>query len=449
MVDVVNAAMEALRAKGSCIPKFLLPFVALVSAQLAAAPSPRSDSLDRIAHDYAVLSAQADRLAPDYKDGDRKLDAIDLEAKAHPLTMPQVVAGLDGLVTRIDRIKPSADPLLAMRQRYIRAHLVSYALQLQPEKLAALPVAKQVELAYGFVPVFPDLASVDPAIDALDRALPGPGSLSERIDAMKKRAQVPKDKIEPVVRTALAECRRRSAARLKMPKEELTVSFPDDKLIPAQANYEGNGKGAIAISTDYPADVDRLLTTACHEAYPGHHTHLATLDERLWTGRGWIEGKVGMFFEPLFAVSDAISEYGTGMVFPLEERMKYEREVLFPLAGLSMQDEASWRAYISARSAVLGATSTVMRDYLDKKIDRDRAIELSMRYRLMTRGSAEQLVKMADALGILLIASDQGWLAIDRAFAGKPIDEQWRLLQRMEEEPMLLEDVRALGRPRR
>ena len=68
-----------------------------------------------------------------------------------------------------------------------------------------------------------------------------------------------------------------------------------------------------------------------------------------------------------------------------------------------------------------------------------------MRYRLMNPRSAEQLLKMVDAFGIDIIASDQGWQAVDSAFRDKPIDEQWRLLQRMEEEPMLLGDVRALA----
>ena len=133
------------------------------------------------------------------------------------------------------------------------------------------------------------------------------------------------------------------------------------------------------------------------------------------------------------------------MVFPLDDRMKFEREVLYPLAGLRMNDEPAWRAYISARSSVLGATSTVIRDYLDHKIDANTAKVLSTRYRLMNPRSAEQLLKMVDAFGVDIIASDQGWEAIDRAFNGKPIDEQWRLLQRMESEPMLLGDVRALA----
>jgi hypothetical protein len=94
---------------------------------------------------------------------------------------------------------------------------------------------------------------------------------------------------------------------------------------------------------------------------------------------------------------------------------------------------------------VLGATSAVIRDYLDGKIDAATAKRLSMRYRLMNPRSAEQLLKMVDAFGVDIIASDQGWLAIDRAFAGKSVDEQWRLLQWMEQEPMLLGDVRALA----
>jgi len=308
-----------------------------------------------------------------------------------------------------------------------------------------IPVAERMRLIYGFEPLFAPLAGFDPAIDALDKALPGSGSLPDRIDAMKHRAEVPKDRIAAVVRSAVAECRRRAAMHLRMPTETLAISFPADPLVPGQSDYLGDGKGTMAVSTVVPADVDRLLQLSCHEAYPGHHTNYASMDENLWRKRHWPEGKVSLALEPQFPVSDAISEYGTGLNFPLDERMKYEREVLYPLAGLTMQDEAGWRAYLSARSSVLGATSTLIRDYLDHRIDAQTAKTLSMRYRLMNPRSAEQLLKMVDAFGTDVIASDQGWLAIDRAFAGKPVDEQWRLLQRIEEEPMLLDDVRALG----
>lgn len=424
----------------------ILSFSMALFAFLAAVPVEASaPTLDSLADKYVALAVQAARIEPDSFSVDHPSEAQALAAKAHPLDRAQIVAQLGALVRQIDSLKMPSDPLLAMRQRYLRAHAVSLAAQLEPDKLAALPVAEQVKIVYGFDPVFGDLESYDPAIAALEKALPGPGSLSDRIDAMKKRAQVPAEKIAAVVGSAVAECRHRASLHLKLPKEELAITYPADPLVPGQSTYLGGGKGRMAVSTVVPADVDRLLALSCHEAYPGHHTNYATLDEKLWSGRHWPEGKVSLGFEPQFAVSDAISEYGVGLNFPLDERMQFERDVLYPLAGLTMQDEAAWRAFISARSSVLGATSIVIRDYLDKKIDSDTAKTLSMRYRLMNPRSAEQLIKMVNAFGIDIIASDQGWLAVDRAFAGKPIDERWRLLQKMEEEPMLLGDVRALA----
>lgn len=424
--------------------KIGLLLAALFVAQAAFAQPAHRPSLDGLAEDYVILAIQIHRSNPDVVFLTQPPSPLVARAR-HRITTAQALKRLNGIVAKIDRMRVPSNTLLAMRLRSLRTHALSLALQLQPTKMNKLPVAERVRRIYGFEPVFPPLPSFDPAIDALDKALPGAGSLSERIDAMKKRAQVPPDRIEAVVRTAVAECRRRAAAHLRMPKESLTISYPADPLIPGQSNYLGSGKGTMAVSTVVPADVDRLLQLSCHEAYPGHHTNYASMDENLWLKRRWPEGKVSLAFEPQFPVSDAISEYGTGLNFPLDERMKYEREVLYPLAGLTMQDEPAWRAYLSARSSVLGATSTVIRDYLDRKIDAASAKTMSMRYRLMNPRSAEQLIKMVDAFGIDIIASDQGWLAIDRAFAGKPVAEQWRLLQRIEQEPMLLDDVRALG----
>ena len=422
--------------------RFLLA-LCLVSSAAIAQP-PRAPTLDSLARDYVVLSMRLQRSHPDVVSVTEPPLALAARAKGRVST-EGAVRRLNAIVAKIDRLRTPKDPLVAMRQRALRAHAASLALQLQPAEMNKLPVGDRVRRIYGFEPDFAPLTGFDAAIDALDKALPGAGTLSDRIDAMKQRAQVPKDRIEAVVRTAVAECRRRAAIHLRMPAETLAISFPADPLVPGQSNYLG-GKGTMAVSTVVPADVDRLLQLSCHEAYPGHHTNYASMDENLWRKRHWPESKVGLAFEPQFAVSDAISEYGTGLNFPLDERMKYEREILYPLAGFTMQDEAAWRAYLSARSSVLGATSTVIRDYLDGKIDAATAKRLSMRYRLMNPRSAEQLLKMVDAFGVDVIASDQGWLAIDRAFAGKPVDEQWRLLQRMEEEPMLLGDVRALAK---
>jgi hypothetical protein len=411
----------------------------------AARAGAATDDLDRIARDYTVLALQVRQIDPGLVLAPVPVPELLRRAQAHPIDRVHATQALDAIVTRIDRLPAPADPLLSMRGRSLRAHAISLAFQLRPADAPRRPAAEEVRLKFGFEPAFPPLARYDAAIAALDAALPGEGELAQRIEAMKARAQVPADRIEAVVRAALAECRRRTAAHLQLPVESIEARFVPNALVPAEAEFAGNGRSVVSISTVVPADVDRLLAMSCHEAYPGHHTHYATLEARLARQRGWPELTVDLADSPRFPVSDAISEYGIGLAFPLEDRIAFLRDVLYPLAGLKMHDEAAWRAYIQARGSVLGATSTIIRDYLDGAADAESTKRRLVRYRLQTRRAAEQMMKMLDAFGPFPIASDLGWFTIDRALRGKDTATQWRLLQRMEAEPMLLDDVAALG----
>ena len=424
--------------------KLLLTLTAAFSLIAAAPSTAPADSIDAIARDYVVLVLNVKDFAPDLVGVSDPPPALVADAKAAKGDRGAVNAGLAKIIVRIDRLPASSNPLIAMRARSLRAHAVSLQFQLRSPESPRPSVAEQVRLTSGFEPEFPPLTQYDPAIAQLDNAMPGQGELSERIEALKAVAIVPKNRVEPVVRTAIAECRKRAAMHRKMPKESIEVRFVDDPLVPGQSEYLGNGRGVITVSTAVPADVDRLLSLACHEAYPGHHTNYATLDEQLFRHRGWPEFSVELAETPQFPVSDAISEYGIGLTFPVEDRIAFERDVLYPLAGLSMQNEPAWRALIQARSSVLGATSTIVRDYLEHRIDVETAKKLFIRYRLQNRRSAEQMIKMLDAFGPFVIASDAGWYTVDRVMQGKSVDERWRLLQRMESEPMLLEDVAAL-----
>ncbi|HEX6576402.1 MAG TPA: hypothetical protein VF042_15650, partial [Gemmatimonadaceae bacterium] len=127
------------------------------------------------------------------------------------------------------------------------------------------------------------------------------------------------------------------------------------------------------------------------------------------------------------------------------ERVAFEKSVLYPLAGLAMVRPDEWQAYFEARSGVLGATSTIARDYLEKKITAEQAQKLFGRYRLMSASAASQLMPMVDWLGSYIIASDLGWMTIDRALRSRPVAEQWQIFGRLMREPVLLGDIAKLG----
>ncbi|NUT00375.1 MAG: hypothetical protein HOP96_05315 [Sphingomonas sp.] len=425
--------------------KLLPTLVAAFGLIATAPPSLEIDTVDAIAKDYVGAAVEAKSLNPDLISINSPALTAAVEKTATKPDPVALAARSGELIARLDALPKPEDSLGAMRMRSLRARLVSLQAHLQVMGGAKLPIGEQVERFYGFKPDFRSLSSYVPALDRLDKAIPGPGVLAERIAALKTAALVPPDKIEPVFLAALAECRRRTALHMKLPEpESVEVQFLPDLPAPAEDVYQGNGKSRARINLDSPVDVDRLLAAACHETYPGHHSHFVNLDDALVRGRGWHEFDVEIEDGPQFPVAESVAEYGVGLTFPVEERIAFQRDVLYPLAGLKMQNVDAWRAYISARPEVLGASATVARDYLSGAIDQPTAQNLFVRYRLQTPTAAVQMMKMLDAFGSLVIASDFGWYTMDRAMQGKSVDEQWRLFRRIEREPMLLEDVAAL-----
>jgi len=415
--------------------------ILLVAATM---PAFAADSVDAVARDYVELALGVQRIDPELVGINDPRPAEMARAQTAKRDAGAIERELRALEARLDALVAGSDPLDRMRHRALRARIESLRVQMRPKDAPALPVAEDVTRKFGFAPTFRPLAEYDAALDALAAAMPVQGSLPERIEAMKQAAIVPRDRIEPVLRAAVGECRKRTAAHLALPPEHVELQFTDDPTFPAGASYAGDDKSVVSVSRVMPMNVDQVLQMACHEVYPGHHLHYVTLDQALYHGHGWAEYAVTESIGPSVPVAEAVAEYGVGLAFPVEERLAFERDVLFPLAGRTMEDPSRWRAYLAARSSILGASATVARDYLSGAIDHDEARRRFVRYRLQTPEAADQLLKMLSVLGSYVIASDLGWYTIDRMMQGKPTTTQWELLHRIESQPMLLDDIAAL-----
>ena len=425
----------------SKLARLFITVMLIVGASPVAAAA---DDVDAIARAYVEIELGAMLVDPERTEINTPLQRELAQARAAKLDHSTIGREARELSRRLDALGPGSDRLDAMRRRFLHARLNTLQLTVRPKDAPKLSVAEEMQLRFGFTPRFRPLSDYDAALDRLDRAMPGPGTLSDRINAMKRSATVHPDKVEAVVKAAVAECRRRTKMHLPLPDELVEVRVIDDPMTPASDEFVGGGKSIARFSKSIPVDVDRLLQSACHEVYPGHHTHFANLDNSLYRLRRWPEFGVAIDGDTMFPVSEAMAEYGVGLVFPLEERIAFEREVLFPIAGLKMQDEAQWRSFISARSDVLGATATVARDFLEGAIDSEAAQKLLIRYRLQTPASAELLLKMLPAIGSYPIASDLAWYTIDRTMRGRTIEEKWRLFGQIQSEPMLLDDIAVL-----
>lgn len=410
---------------------------------LGGAAPVRADPVDEIALGYAELALGVQLLQSPDVEAEAGLAEQLTSARAAARTSAQIGEAAEALIGRLDALAPPDDPLTGMRRRSLRARLSALELGARPPE-ELLDIMEEVQRRFGFRPQFPALADYDAALAGLEATMPGNGTLPERIGSMRRSAAVPADRIEAVFNAALAECRRRTGMHIPLEAETVEVQFVDDDLTPAMALYRGSGRGIVRISRVIPTDVDRLLQHACHEAYPGHHVHFLAMDRAMYRARGWPEYGVAMDSDPIVPVAEAIAEYGVYLAFPVEERIAFERDVLFPLAGLTMENEDQWRAYLTARPRLLGSSATIARDFLAGVIDEAAARQLLVKYRLQTPEAAAQTTQMISAFGSYLIASDFGWYAVEQVMRDKSPDEQWALLRRLQSEPMLLSDIVAL-----
>jgi hypothetical protein len=210
--------------------------------------------------------------------------------------------------------------------------------------------------------------------EELDRLLPGRGALAARYANFDRQFVIPEDRFVRVIDRALKGCRERTLAHVKLPQgESVTIEYVRNKPWDGYSYYQGSFRSRIQINADFPVTVDRALQLACHEGYPGHHVFNSLAEEQLVRREHRVEWMVEPAFSPQSLLSEALATNAGDMAFSPEERLLFERDVLFPLAGIGVHDVDR---YLSV-SRLIGELDTVQaetaRSYLNGDLEYQRA----------------------------------------------------------------------------
>ena len=118
---------------------------------------------------------------------------------------------------------------------------------------------------FGVRPELEPLSSFDPVLARIEALVPGPGPLSERVDAFQERFTIPTDRLKPVFDAAIAECKRRTTEHIALPAgETFTMEFVTDKSWSGYNYYKGDLTSLIQINTDLPIRISRAVDLGCH-----------------------------------------------------------------------------------------------------------------------------------------------------------------------------------------
>jgi hypothetical protein len=231
----------------------------------------------------------------------------------------------------------------------------------------------------------------------LDRALPGAGSLTERLDAFKKQFIIPPEKLDAVFQAAIKACRERTLQHLAMPAgESFTIEYVTKKPWGGYNWYKGDFHSVIQVNTDLPIYIDRAVDLAAHEGYPGHHVYNALLEKNLLRDRGWIEFSIYPLFSPQSLIAEGTANYGKVVVFTAAERLAFERDVLFPLAGLEATRVEEYYRILDLTKRLSFAGNEAARRYLNGGITAAAAADWLNRFALMTPARAQQSLRFMD-----------------------------------------------------
>jgi hypothetical protein len=304
---------------------------------------------DPIARDYLLLGLRLDQHVPGTVDGyfgpaDLKAQ-VDLEQLVPPARLAEDAAGL---LDRVDAEAGASD-----RAAWLTGQLRALAARARALAGEQLPYEAFALECFDWAPVRRDEALFDAAAAEIDRLLPGPGPIADRMAAWDDRFTVPRDRIVPVGEWLVATFRDRVAT---------TIGLPDDEAIRIRLVrcqpwtgynwYDGGRRSRFDVNTDLPLPAADLVHVAAHEAYPGHHTENAWKEAELVDRLGRLEASILLINTPESLISEGLADLGHDLVSPAASEPELLVEV-YERAGLPITADPAAARDAAERSVAL------------------------------------------------------------------------------------------------
>jgi hypothetical protein len=394
---------------GSRFPVFAA--VTLLGGILVSAQPQPPDPLGEVAERYVKLVLAVGQHDADYVDAFYGPAEWRKEAEAAKIPLAAIDARARALETELGTT-PAAAPAAAgspareeaelwgLRRQYLTRQL--QALRARVEMLNGRKMTfdeESLALYDAVAPVKPE-SEFEAVIRQLDaRVPPGKGSLIDRYDRYKQAFVIPKTRVDRVFQEAIRGCKQQSLGinRVDLPDlETFRVEYVTGKSWSGYNWYQGNFRSLIQVNTDLPIYIERALDLACHEGYPGHHVYNALLEKNLVRDRGWIEFTVYPLFSPQSLIAEGTANYGIEVAFPAAERIRFEQDVLFPLAGLDAKKVADYYQVLDLVDRLSYAGNEAARRYINGEINRESAVAWLEKYAMYTKPRAEQRVRFID-----------------------------------------------------
>lgn len=408
------------------LARLLLSIVLVLPASWSAGAT----SLDDLAEDFVTLALAFGEHDKDYVDAYFGPDALRPQA---PMTLDEVLAKVSSLALQLD-VYDAADAQQAHRLHLLQGQVGAMLTRIDMLRGEFLSFDDESQAVFGVVAPSHDDAYFSKLVEDVATLLPGEGDLTTRLADYRKQFVIPRDKLQTVFQRAIDECRARTQRYFTLPADEsFVMEFVTDKPWSGYNWYQGDYHSLIQINVELPIYIERAVDLGCHEGYPGHHVFSSMLEQRYVREKNWLEFTVYPLYSPRSPLAEGSANYGIDMAFPGRERLAFERDVLYPLAGLDASQAEHYFQLREALSRLKYAGNLVAQRYLDGDIDGEEFVRWSMQYALSTKEKARQRLRFVEKYRSYVINYNLGRdLVAERVEHGNPTPaERWRRFEEL------------------
>ncbi|RYE20514.1 MAG: hypothetical protein EOP51_17705 [Sphingobacteriales bacterium] len=373
----------------------LLP-VLMILASCGQKKKAEDARLNKLANEYVRLGLTIGQYDEDFVDAYYGPDSLkpDSVPQDTPFPKDSLLASSNELMNEARNEARNADiDSNRMRAQWLYDQLIAYSRRIRIYSGEYLSFDQESKDLFGTVAPVYNEEYFEKQIDELDSILPGKGNVNDRFQKLANKFVIPKDKLEVVIKAAIAEARKRTMAHYKLPAgETFTLEFVTDKPWSGYNWYKGNYKSVIQINTDTKIFIDRAVDVGSHESYPGHHVYNLLVEKNLYRDKGWVEVSLTPLFSPRALISEGSANYGIEVAFPGDEQVKFVKNVLLPLAGLEGEDIELYYKALRIKGSLNYARNEAARGLINDTMSENKAISYMKKYCLMNEEGARKSV---------------------------------------------------------
>jgi len=426
-------------------PAFLLFILLAGCGQEPPAGPAAAGDLDELSHDYLFLELSMGWHDNGHVDAYFGPEEIRTAANDAQLPLDEIALRATEMAKQLQLIvAETTDPVVAARLDGLLRRLRALETRIAINKGEAISFDDESERLFGASAPDHDAAYFQAILNDIDDLLGGEGDLPDRVNEFRSQFVISEDKLADVFDAAIAECRRRTLLHIKLPdNESFSIEYVNDKPWSGYNWYQGNAQSLIQVNTDLPIFISRAVDLGCHEGYPGHHTFNALLEKNLVQDKNWAEFSIYPLFSPQSLIAEGSGNYGIDLAFPDEERIDFEKNVLFPLAGLDVAEADRYYELLALLTNLEYAGNEAARDYLNGTISRDQAVQWLVDFSLASPARALQRTEFFDAYRSYVINYNLGKDLV-REYVERDtndITERWARFEKLLSAPMTAADL--------